>query len=188
MAEKKYLDQTWQGGVSGEVLPGWSFLPGINFPAQGVGNNQRIGKQIRLRSLRIHFKIECPTGTLAELFNAFRVIFFLWRDETSVGAGSVVENTAVSVQHIVPLNRQSLQSGLLVPIYDRTFYTTTNTRPYIFKKLNFYGKRLPKKLKTFIGAGTVPASYNILGLMCSDSIAAPHPIMNGYYRMTYVDC
>lgn len=183
-AEKKHFDDISQ--LAGGLLDQWELVSAGEWPIQGISQTERIGKSITLKSLQFRFYFSMNEAG-GEDYDRIRLVIFAWRDETSIVPSRVLESSTSQWKFITPLNRESLQSGLLVPMYDRQFQLNRTTRPAISLKLMFSGRRLPNKKKVFLGNTAAPTSYNYIVYVTSDSILAPHPNMRFWRRITYVD-
>lgn len=187
-AEKKYLDKSTTTQFTNV---GTFFSPlGTGDITQGTSNvAQRVGNELRVRSLRIRFSFQ--TQNTLNIINGIRVIVGMWNDY-QVSSPSVVNilANASTMFDISPYVREVLQSRRWTPMYDKSFLMNNANDMYwpCFKYMNlkFSGKKLPKKRVAFQTGASVPDhSYFVLLISNNASGTAPGVVI--YSRLTYTD-
>lgn len=181
--EKKYFDAAVNNiGVNntGQV----SYM-GMDNILSGTGEGQRIGNDIRYKSLAINLTIDSVSGYPV---NRWRVIVGCWKDYifSAPNATQILANTTTSLINSL-YNRTTLERKQWIPMYDGRFTTQYGQMNQIKKiRLKFFGKRLPMKRVNYTSS-TTPRSVYFL-LVINDTVGStPYPFYNYYSRMTYVD-
>lgn len=188
-AEKKALDGNASGTING-VVGTFNFIPNGTAIVQGTGSNQRVGNQIRARSLRISYILQAG-NSLVSLPYRITVLVGAFRDYQIVTPDiNTFYQYPTSVVAYSPFLREPLQNKEWIPMFQKTYYlarnSSSNTYPEeITRTIKFSGKRLPKKLKTYNAAGFVNWVYFMM-IFTSDVVpTAPIHVTN--WRLTYTD-
>lgn len=187
-AEKKYLDKSTTTSFTNV---GTFFSPlGTADITQGTSNvAQRVGNELRVRSLRISFSFQALNAF--DVVTGVRLIVGMWNDYqvSSPSTVNILAN-ASTMFDISPYQREVLQSRRWTPMYDRHFLMSKNTDDYYpsFKYVNlkFSGKKLPKKRVAFQAGGSVP-DHSYFVLIMSNNASGTPPGVVIYSRLTYTD-
>lgn len=185
-AEKKALDGASNGNING--VTGTFIFPGAAL-TQGTGGNQRIGNQVRIRSLKVNFILQGPnlggtTQRITVLVGAFRDYQLATPDVNTFF------QYPTNVVAYSPYLREPLQNKEWVPMYLKThFLVPWNAVGGYYPneklvKLSFSGKKLPKKLKTFNAGGYSNWQYFIM-FFTADVVNQAIHVTN--WRITYTD-
>jgi len=165
----------------------------INLLAQGTGSNERIGNQVKIRS--IEMKMVISTGTalsvLDDSFNVLRMVLALWGGNTTTPLA-----TAPATTMNKPI-RSGLSGAGFIKKYLDKYIPITVTCPEAsggdgytpgLRQIKYYKKfKIPLPITFATNATTYPDKRLILS-MISDSSVTPHPgIINGYYVVCYED-
>lgn len=184
-AEHKFIDlyvppQNFNNG-SGVI----NLLPSIT--TTGSGQGQRIGQQIKIRSLRIHVQTQVVTGYAPSLQ---RMIIGIWKDwaHTTPLASKLVQDVADPWKTFYL--RENLQQKLWKPLYDKRYdqvFTYPETSRYKLHTFNLYGKRLPVKTINYTLSTGAEDNMYFLYLWDTSVGAAPFNQVSVRVRMTYTD-
>lgn len=157
------------------------------FPAEGTGEQQRVGDQIMLKSINVRWRAESNT---ADTHNTFRFIVFAWNNTAApVGAGDIIQDTGSVYDYLLsPYNFDAKDRGDFIVMLDRrvTVGVLGGEKPYIDGQWNFSGSRLPHKKKDF-NAATVISRWYYYVLVMHDSSAVPNPTFMMHTRTTFTD-
>lgn len=165
-----------------------SFIyPGSTIPV-GTSVNQRIGSQIRLKSIRMNIHV---VGDLSATDTPwFKILVGQWHDFQHSSPDITMLYDAATGGFINSFHkREALQSKKWVPMYEKNFWvghgSIDGVRPAEMRlSLKFSGKRLPHKKKTFNSAGLSDWQTFIM-FITDNAVNAPF-----YYiqeRVTYTD-
>lgn len=186
IAEKKFIDANFSGNVT---VNSQIMYVGTNI-GEGAQRNQRIGRLIQARSLKIRLKAWTNgSWTTSDGPLEWRVIVGLWKDYQTSGTSVtqlMVDNTK---PWLTMYERSPLQSKKWIPMYDGTFRTYAEDAyqsPVHLKKLNFAGKRLPMKSKQFDAISVVNNAYFIL-IWNNYVGVGPYPQYDITTRFTFTD-
>lgn len=150
---------------------------------QGTADSQRTGDRLTLKNIQSRISIIGADAT-----NVIRLIFFQWYQNTATSTpviGSILQNPTYS--WVSAINDTNQDAGLFRIIYDKTYQLSlSGNNQGLVKKLNFYGRRLPRKSLQFNPANTTGFNQ-VYCLAVSDSVAVTHPSVLVYSRTTYVD-
>ena len=162
-------------------------ISGPFFPVgQGDGDHQRDGDQIKLHEVDCRLQVR---GFDSQ--NFVRLIIFRWWADSAVDpptAGFILETPLGVNPWNQPINRNSLDSGVLQIMYDKTLSMTVSGSSGCWsRRIRFFQKNLGKKIQTFNAPALTSGRghFYIYGL--SDSIAVNHPTMLLNARIMYTD-
>lgn len=154
----------------------------INVPAQGVTVSHRVGDKIHLKKLS--FNLNTIVG---DTTNIVRLIIFRWTQNDAIAANAPgVTDVLQAGNPTAFYNFTTSTEAKVRVLYDKTLYLSSMgsmDRPY---RGMLYGKRLGKKNIEF-NAAILTGTDMIYYLLISDSIAATHPSVIGYFRLEYTD-
>lgn len=184
-AEKKYVEATSNFSAGGSGSGTFTYIiPSIT---QGTGISERVGNQVRGRSLHIQLLIIAGGGSTGQ--TRLKVLIGSWRDYqiSSPTSTTLLNNT--SVQSITLYNREPLQNKEWTPMFDKDYFLASNTQSNTFPEqrlidLKFSGKRLPHKLRTFNSSGNSNNQYFLY--VQTDQLLDP-PAIYYQWRYTYTD-
>lgn len=174
----------------------------------GVGNNynQRVGGNIKLKSLKITYDMDAVSGALADNFNHLRVIVFRWYPDSitppSQGAASTaIWDLASGASYVIAQfdweNRDKYHiiydsMHTLAPIWAFTnagALTANQSKQATFatrKPLKFSGKKLGRLSVNYTEGLTTGTGHVFVGVV-SDSANLPHPECRFVTQVTYTD-
>lgn len=161
-----------------------TIIGGLILPPQGVGDSQRQGDVIFIRSVQITGNILCADAT-----NMFRCILFRWRPDNLIDTPSIAKvlQDTVTLPYLSPINETSLQAGKINVILDKTYALVLNTTSSLKRfRWKFSGKRLGKK-KIAFNSAAVTGMDQLYMLAVSDSTAISHPYISFNCRTIYSD-
>lgn len=184
-AEKKYVDATssvYAGGTGAGVFT--YIVPSIT---QGTGVSERVGNQVRGRSL--HIRLLIIAGGASTSQTRLKVLIGTWRDYQINTPLSTTLLNNTSVQSISLYNREPLQNKEWTPMFDKDYLMASLNQSNTFPEqkivdLKFSGKRLPHKLRTFNSSGVAANQYFIY--LQTDQPLEP-PLIYYQWRYTYTD-
>lgn len=170
----------------------WSELP-IMLVAQGTGNNQRIGNQIRLKSIELNGVIAqgSSASPADDIYNVMRIVIAAWSGSTVT---TPLQSAAVGLDAVI--RRTNAPQGLLKKYHDKyiplTVASTTDNAgngycPNLrkFKYFKVFKKPL---LIDFGAATTLTPDKRVIVSMLSDSFGIPNPgFITGYWAVSYED-
>lgn len=146
--------------------------------AQGMGDTQRIGDTIKLKTITFKYSV-----TNADTYNITRLIIFQWKMNNSYPPTftNVLNGTSPTVysQYNVD-NRQNFQV-----LYDRS-HTTDADDPIKIVRGRINCKYAKKEL-TFYAGSASNGNQLIYALAISDSSASSHPLIEGEFNFWYTD-
>lgn len=183
MAEHKYIGSYNEGGNVTNL--GYLYL--LTAPSQGTAATNRIGDEIRIRSIKLNaFMVNGSDDNISYV----RVIFGCWNDYqgTSPSQTKILHNVTGAVNSFYV--RDYLEARAWTPMYDRKFLLgkpgagegVPSGRLFT---MNFFGKRLPKKRMVF-KTGTQDHAYFMLVTTGNIAHAFP-PSIIWDWRMTFTD-
>lgn len=150
-------------------------------PDQGIGDDDRIGDEIRLKHLYINMRCS-QNGTSSP--DVIRVIFFRWKANDGVAPvyDDILETNSGTAYYSA-MSQYTNKHTEFVPLKDIYFSvgTNTNIRTYRFK-IN-----LRNVMQEWIGTGSSATKTNGLYVLvvCEDTTNATTVQCN--YRLTYYD-
>lgn len=161
--------------------------------AQGTGNNQRIGNQIRIRSIEINGVIAQGSQEFAtdDPWNTMRIVLALWAGgtvSTPLGTAAFDMNT--------PLRRTNCPQGLMKKYYDKYVpLTVVSTEKgggdgYApgLRKFKFFKIFKKGLLIDFGDATTTRPDKRLIISMISDSFVVTNPgFLQGFWAVSYED-
>lgn len=160
---------------------------------QGIGNNQRIGNQIRIRSLEVNGIIaEGSSGSPADdIYNVMRIVIALWSGSTVT---TPLQTAATSLDACI--RRTNAPQGLLKKYYDKyiplTVASTTDNAGNGYcpnlRKFKYYKIFKKGLLIDFGNSGTLTPDKRLIMSMITDSFGIPNPgFITGYWAISYED-
>lgn len=156
-----------------------SFFQRLTMPAQGDAYNERSGDVIHLEKLQWRMNIVAGDSS-----NVLRFIIFRWQNDSGLATPSV-SDLLEATNALAFVDYQSEQQKIQV-LFDRTYALSTEGVPNRVITGSLYGRKLGRKKLTFNQAATTGVDQFYL-FLTSDSAAAPHPAVGGYFRLTYAD-
>lgn len=179
--ETKHYDTAFNTGVSS--TPG---IFDLCLVPEGDSETQRTGVRINPRALGISLRCTAETG---EPSNEFRFIVFRWFDEdfpqpsdilTSVTGGTFFGYNPIDV----PIN------WVVKPRYqilsDKRLALDPESNDTVFYKYSM-GFRKNSLISYNGNAGSATENGKVYLLVVTDSVAVPHPQIQGYSRLTFKD-
>lgn len=155
----------------------------ITAVAVGTEESQRVGDEIRLKSIHVNANILGADAT-----NVVRLIWFQWipnNASQTPNAGSLLQDT--TYPWMSPINETNQKAGLFRIISDKRYQlTTSGSNQGITLTKTFYGRKIPRKNIEFNPAQSTGFNQ-IYCLYASDSVAASHPTFTYYTRVSYSD-
>lgn len=149
---------------------------------QGTTDVTRIGDRLEISNLKVRYDIK-PAVTEANL----RVIVFqyLEDDATAPVLGSVLETGVVNAF----ANWDEVRSNKVKIMYDRMLRVPASSDADVFAKetrLNFYGKKVPRKFIQFDNA-TSTGNNHVYCLLLSDKATTGGPTVNLRWELEFYD-
>lgn len=202
--EKKY----YQSSFTPNAISNSGTITNLSALSQGVTHSGRVGDVVSLKELQFNFDCIASQATLGtwlagDAYNNIRLILFRWFEDSATAAPTVssVLNTGLTVYtYLSPYNEDSLESGSLRILFDRT-YILENT-PYwngtttLFASgqssiHNTMNAVIPKSLLgdrdlVFNDILTTGVGH-VYALMISDSASTPHPYAQAAFTLKYTD-
>lgn len=175
--ETKYIDTVI------DLNPDQSYsMTRLTTTSQGSSDaGQRIGDKIKLRKLFFNLEFNAADTT-----NQFRMIVFQWKVNSAYRTpqdGDILSHVTTALDHLHSHFDWDNRAQFKV-IYNKTLSVCANSPTAarnLKKKINLKGKSIE-----YISGGS-DAINHIYMFIVSDSGAAPHPTIKGYYRVTYKD-
>lgn len=171
-AEKKYLDLTATNpaSVSGGIFQ-------LNDIPVGTSDTTRIGDTIMIKKLYMSLNMH-----VADTSNHFRVIVFVWKNNTVPLASEIMADSSLGTAYAVNAPYNHDRRSLFKVLYDKT-YGLYADRPVVHFK-----KSIKLNLKVQYNAGSSTACSNAIWMLyISDSGAVAHPTADSYTRLEYTD-
>jgi len=176
----------------------WAPL-GLAWPILGGANNQRLGQDIKIKSIQIKGKIAVASS---DGFDTFRVVLVQYMDSNTSGQypyGSLenaVKQTFLDVNsgdypYIMPFKTQTKSSYRV--LYDQTFFVDNSGTAECAVEILLTPKDLAiSKIHFLDNEDTdvnLPALSEgiIVGWVCSDSTTTPNPSMEAVVKFNYID-
>lgn len=154
----------------------------LTMPSQGDSLSTRDGDEILLKKLSCRLNVISADNT-----NIVRLIVFRWRaDNTTAANVPIPTNILQNLNATAFYNYTAFRSNEMTILYDKLVaLSSTGSQDMIIRR-DLYGKNLGKKRITF-DAAVITGTDQIYYLLISDSVAAPHPQVGGYFRLEYTD-
>lgn len=163
IAERKFYDNTVIQSPAGNNLNDLGFIYALSDLTQGSGQNQRIGDKCTGNSVEWRGYLYSPGAVTTVPYILIRVIFFIWKDDTTPLLGDILEDPANPL--ISPFTHdQAVKRKIL---YDKTWTqfldpTTKNTT-------------VPNKnTKAIIPLSKIKRGLNIVNFQGGTTIAINH--------------
>lgn len=119
-SEVKYFDDS----LPWTELVNTALLNDVTEVTQGVGTTQRVGDELKVVALDLRYAAAVTTGG-ATVPALARIIVFQWLQDTAATAptlATVLLNTGTASDYpLSPYNADTVRSGYLGVLYDRTF-------------------------------------------------------------------
>lgn len=179
--EQKHTDATWTAVPQSSTC---AFLAITSLITQGVQYLQRIGDKIRLKKLKIRVQLDA-----ADSSNAFRIIVFRWKQDTSTVAPTAAD--LLDLQYADGTQYCYLNpEGALVEkkpyeiLWDKTYELILGTNTAVrnvFKTINLKDALLQFRGTSVNGVG------HLYVMTVSDSGTATHPSITGVCTTYFTD-
>ena len=181
VAEQKYYDERESYNAAGTPLDNaGSTLNVMTEPPQGSSKNERIGDRISITSVQVIFSCYFPTAGNPTLFNRWRLIIFVWKDDTTPTLGEILED--VTIPTISPFNHDNKVKRKILydKLFTQTFSSATratdgialaNSNEQIMRKIILPSKLWRKYSNIYFTAGAGGAVNHIYYLAVSETNA-----------------
>lgn len=165
---------------------------GLPYPSLGGDPTERLGAQIKLRSINLRFNLAVSE---TDNFDTMRVILVQYMNGNEHDEFPLNYNTDLWLSPttdypiLSPYNTQSASTYRV--LYDEVFNLNENGKAQCAKNLVLYSKDLAiYEIKFDTDAGGALAGLDrglIVGYACSDSSASPNPSITGTFKLNFVD-
>lgn len=172
---------------------------GLAWPTLGGANNQRLGQDIKIKSIQVKGKINVASS---DGFDMFRVVFLQYLDSNTSGQypyGSLdncikttfLDSNSGDYPVIMPFMTQT-KSAYRV-LYDKTVCLDNGGQAQATVDILITSKDLAvSKIHYLDNSDTEPnlpalSEGMIVGFCCSDSTATPNPQMEAVIKLNYID-
>lgn len=162
----------------------------FQYPAKGAAENERIGKQIDIKSVNYRFTLNVSD---TDVFDTMRVIFVQWQinnAESAIPSNNLLFLYPVGdYPNLWPFNTQNAHTYRI--LYDRVFNLSEGGIAQVTENILFTPKDLGITKLTFENddGGQIPtlAGGLIMGYVCSDSSATPNPRIDYTAKFNFTD-
>lgn len=172
-SELKYFDTT-----VGPSIDDAGYLSCLSLVPQGDTDTSRDGDQLYATSMQVKGYFSCADTT-----NQVRLIFFIWKPETSPTNDDILATTTKGSINYVNAPYHHDGRGSFTVLSDRCYSLALGTTSA--KKQFSHNIKLNKKLK--YNAGTTAGYNQIWFMVLSDSAAVSHPSVNMTSRLRFRD-
>jgi len=179
--EKKFYDPVIASTVDTTGIGALTAPPSIFDPAVGTTDSTRIGDMVTIISVGGRYTIGAGgLPGVGDAFNVVRVVIFQWKSQTAPTFQDIwqgVNNPLTSFTHD--------SAGQFNVLWDRLHVVSPESNSA--ESVVIKSKRLIWGGKVHFVSGSTAGSGKIYLAALSDSAGAPHPSINFYGRIRYVD-
>lgn len=173
--EKKFIDYA----VNTSIDAGGS-VSSMVAPPLGDEDDERIGDEIYMKNLQLKLAIHAADTT-----NVVRFILVRWLLNSATAVPAVTDILQYA-NYMSPYNWDTRKQGKVQIIYDRIIPLTYTGTANVVINTNLYGNKLgPAKL--YMNDTATTGTRQFFWFAITDSVAANHPTLYGYMRLTYTD-
>lgn len=173
VAERKFYDSPVTLSSAGNLLSLAGYMFVLTDMAQGAGTSNRIGDKCTGSSIEIRYLLYSPGAVTTVPFITFRLIIFIWKDDTVPIVGDILEAIGLSpplspFNHDKRIKRKVLYDGTHTQYLDNI--TKNSNNPNKFKKIILPLNKLRRGLNIVnFQSGTTVAVNHIYALMIADT-------------------
>lgn len=179
--ESKYVDIQYATGISN--VPTISSLTSIG---PGTGPNQRIGNKVELVSIQCKLLF-----ALADATNYIRIVIFQWLEDagsfptwTDLFEFNTLGLPTTQVERMSPYTLSAGKQGSFRVLYQNELNLDNDNG---LQQVKSYINKGFRKVIDFDTVLSTIGTGHLYVMVISDSSAAPHPSVNGYFRMRFKD-
>lgn len=180
--EKKRIDDIDTNTVS-TTSPIVQELAGDNILQSTTGTDGRIGDRINLEHFEFWIRTYIPEISIPvtqDNVNVIRVVLFQWKENSTPTAANILQDATAYLSQLNYLTRDRYKV-----LKDFNMVMTFNGPNCVFKKVKIPKSKMLKHINYY---NATNSDYGrIFVLLISDSLGAPHPIMEYYSRVLYSD-
>lgn len=176
--EKKFHDSN-----NSASTPSYSgAITTINDVAAGTSDVQRVGDELRMRSLKLRYAI-----TPGDATNMVRAIVFQWFDDTTPTLASILEITGDVLAPLSPYKHdlQYSKPKMFHVLHDKLYTVDTTTHTQVLGGCDI--RRFANRRVHFTEGSSTPDNNRLMLAFISDSAAVNHPSVSYYARLSYDD-
>lgn len=153
--------------------------------ASATSETDRVGVTINPLSIRLRVRLDSEGASDA---NAWRLILFVWNDDSFPGGGDIITPPSGSwavLPNAIDRPINYTNGGKFRVLYDHNVTVDDSMETRVFDRT----VALPKSMRTRFKDSTATSGIHGRLFICimSDSVAVPHPIFGGYSTLRYMD-
>lgn len=145
---------------------------------QGSAQTQRVGDELRLKSIDLRYQIACADTT-----QCMRIIVFQWFQNTVPTVNNILYSNGTAQAPFGALNFEQRRNYRI--LYDRMHSLDIITE--IQNGVHVRIWKIPKRNIVFTTTGTTVGNNKCYIYFISDSSVAPHPTLTWQIRVNYTD-
>lgn len=162
------------------------FIVNVSEIGEGDGDNQRTGNTVSPVKYNLMIKARAETA----YSNEARVIVFRWFDDVAPTVNDILYSNATGIfaalDYInIPTVYQRKPQYQIISDQVQTFVSTASNEEVVFSCEKVFKKSAQMHFTDSSGTSNLWGQIYIM--IVSDSLASPHPVMQGYSRLLYKD-